>query len=153
MDLNMPDMGGVEAIVQIRTAAPAARVIVLTTFDGDEDIFRGLQAGAQAYLLKDTPVDALLETIYAVYRGEKRIPPDIAVKLAERMLQPALTAREMDVLRLIVAGRSNREISQALTISEGTVKSHVNNILGKLGVADRTQATTAALRRGLVRLE
>lgn len=153
MDLRMPQMGGVASIQAIRADYPDARIIVLTTFDGDEDIFRGLEAGARAYLLKDTPREELLDTIRAVHAGHRRIPPDIAAKLADRMLTPDLTPREMDVLRLIVAGQSNREIGQSLAITEGTVKAHVNNILGKLNVNDRTQAVTEALRRGLVHLD
>ncbi len=153
LDLRMPELGGVAAIHQIAADVPAARVIVLTTFDGDEDIFRALQAGARAYLLKDTPREALLEAIRAVHAGQKRIPPEVAAKLADRLLAPELSARELDVLRQIVAGRSNKEAGAALGISEGTVKVHVNSLLGKLGVADRTQAVTEALRRGLVRLD
>lgn len=153
MDLRMPELGGVAAIHQIMADVPTARVIVLTTFDGDEDIYRALQAGARAYLLKDTPREALLEAIRAVQAGQKRIPPEVAAKLADRLLAPELSARELDVLRQIVAGRSNKEAGAALGISEGTVKVHVNNLLGKLGVADRTQAVTEALRRGLVRLD
>lgn len=153
MDLRMPEMGGVDAISAIRDDDPNAKIIVLTTYDGDEDIFRGLQAGAKAYLLKDTPRDDLLDTIRAVNAGQRRIPPDIAAKLAERMMGPSLTEREMDVLKLIVAGQSNREIGQELSITEGTVKAHVNNLLGKLNVNDRTQAVTEALRRGIVHLE
>lgn len=153
MDLRMPELGGVAAIRRVTAEAPAARVIVLTTFDGDEDIYRALQAGAKAYLLKDTPREALLEAIRAVHAGHKRIPSEVAAKLAERLLAPELSARELDVLRLIVAGRSNKEIGAALGISEGTVKVHVNSLLGKLGVADRTQAVTEALKRGLVHLD
>lgn len=153
MDLRMPEMGGVEAIVQIRATDPNANIIVLTTYDGDEDIFRGLQAGAKAYLLKDTPRQMLLETIRAVSKGEKRIPPEIGAKLAGRLMGPSLTDRELDVLQLIVAGQSNREIGLALSITEGTVKAHVNSLLGKLNVHDRTQAVTEALRRGIVHLE
>ncbi len=152
MDLRMPEMGGVDSVQAIRANHPEARIIILTTFDGDEDIFRGLQAGAKAYLLKDTPREALLDTIRAVHAGQKRIPPEIAARLAERILQPELTAREMEVLHLIVAGQSNREIGQTLAITEGTVKVHVNNILSKLNVHDRTQAVTEALRRGLAHL-
>lgn len=153
MDLRMPEMGGVEAIVTIREQFPQARIIVLTTYDGDEDIYRGLQAGAMAYLLKDTPRDELLETIRAVHAGQRRIPPEVASKLAGRITGPSLTERELDVLKLIVAGKSNREIGQTLVIAEGTVKAHVNNLLGKLGVSDRTQAVTEALRRGFVHLD
>jgi len=153
MDLNMPELGGVDAITQIRAAWPEARVVVMTTFDGDEDIFRALQAGARAYLLKDTPRDEIVETVRIVHAGGKRIPEEIAAKLADRMLAEPLTERERDVLRLIVAGRSNKEIGSELNIAEGTVKVHVNGLLGKLGVQDRTQAVTEALRRGLVHLE
>lgn len=153
MDLNMPELGGVDAITQIRSAWPEARVVVMTTFDGDEDIFRALQAGARAYLLKDTPRDEIVETVRIVHAGGKRIPEEIAAKLADRLLAEPLTERERDVLRLIVAGRSNKEIGSELNIAEGTVKVHVNSLLGKLGVQDRTQAVTEALRRGLVHLE
>lgn len=153
MDLRMPIMGGVEAIHAIRAEFPAARIIVLTTYDGDEDIYRALQAGAQGYLLKDAPREELLAAVHAVHDGQKCIPSALAAKLAERVFSPELTAREREVLALIVAGHSNREIGAALVISEGTVKAHVNSVLGKLGVNDRTQAVTAALRRGLVRLD
>jgi two-component system NarL family response regulator len=152
MDLRMPEMDGVEAILTIREQTPEARVIVLTTYDTDEDIYRALRAGAKAYLLKDTPREELLDTIRAVSAGHTRVPSDVAAKLAERISSEALTAREIDVLRLIVAGNSNREIATLLYISEGTVKTHVNHILMKLGVSDRTQAVTTALKRGLVAL-
>jgi two-component system NarL family response regulator len=153
MDLRMPELSGVDAIVAIRAQWPEAQVIVLTTYDGDEDIFRALQAGAQAYLLKDTPRAELLEAIRAVARGQKRIPPEVAVRLVERLGGPTLTEREVDVLRLMAQGRSNKLIGAELNISEGTVKFHVNNILGKLGVDDRTQAVTVALQRGIIHLD
>lgn len=152
MDLRMPGMGGVDAIRALRAQWPQARVVVLTTYDGDEDIYRALQAGARAYLLKDTPRADLLDAIRAVHQGETRIALEVAAKLAERVAGQELTARELDVLRLLVLGRSNREIAAALHVGEGTVKFHVNNILGKLGVQDRTQAATEALRRGIVHL-
>jgi two-component system NarL family response regulator len=152
MDLRMPEMDGVEAILTIREQTPEARVIVLTTYDTDEDIYRALRAGAKAYLLKDTPREELLDTIRAVSAGRTRVPSDVAAKLVERVSSETLTAREVDVLRLIVAGHSNREIATLLYISEGTVKTHVNHILMKLGVSDRTQAVTTALKRGLVSL-
>ena len=152
MDLRMPGMDGVEAILTIREQTPEARVIVLTTYDTDEDIYRALRAGAKAYLLKDTPREELLDTIRAVSAGRTRVPSDVAAKLVERVSSETLTAREIDVLRLIVAGNSNREIATLLYISEGTVKTHVNHILMKLGVSDRTQAVTTALKRGLVSL-
>lgn len=153
IDLRMPQMNGVDAINAIRADWPAARIIVLTTYDGDEDIYRALQAGAQAYLLKGMPRAELLDTIRAVHAGHKRIPPEVAAKLAERIAAADLTAREREVLQLIVAGRSNKEIGACLSITEGTVKAHVNSLLSKLGVNDRTQAVTEALRRGIVHLE
>ena len=150
MDLRLPNMGGVEAITRIRAEFPAARFIVLTTFDGDEDIYRSLQAGAKAYLLKGMTYEELLSTIHAVNSGRTCIPPQIAEKLAERMSWQDLTARELRVLERIVAGRANKEIAADLKISETTVKSHVNSLLGKLGVADRTHAATLAIQRGIV---
>jgi DNA-binding NarL/FixJ family response regulator len=153
MDLRMPNMSGVDAVVQIRQDYPAARIIVLTTFDGDEDIYRALQAGARAYLLKGMFGEELMDAIRAVHAGKSRIPPAVAERLANRMGGPELTARELDVLRLIVHGNSNKEIGEGLHISEATVKTHINNILSKLGVTDRTQATTTALQRGIVHLD
>jgi DNA-binding NarL/FixJ family response regulator len=153
MDLRMPNMSGVDAVAQIRHDFPAARIIVLTTFDGDEDIYRALQAGARAYLLKGMFGDELMEAIRAVHAGKSRIPPAVAERLANRMGSPGLTVRELDVLRLIVGGKSNKEIGEGLNISEATVKTHINNILSKLGVTDRTQATTMALQRGIVHLD
>ena len=152
MDLQMPVMGGVEAITRIRAAAPDARVIVLTTFDGDEDIYRAMQAGAKAYLLKGMELDELLSAIRAVHSGRARIPAEIAEKLAQRVGSQELTARETAVLERIVAGRANKEIASDLNISEATVKSHVNSLLGKLGVDDRTHAAVVALQRGIVHL-
>ena len=131
---------------------PGARIIVLTTFDGDEDIYRSLQAGAQGYLLKDMFFEELEDAIRTVHAGGRRIPGVVAERLAERVGGSDLTGRELEVLEQIVFGRSNKEIAAALDISEATVKSHVNNLLSKLGVADRTQAATTAIRRGLVRL-
>jgi DNA-binding NarL/FixJ family response regulator len=153
MDLQLPNLGGVDAILKIRADDPAARFIVLTTFDGDEDIFRSLQAGAKAYLLKGMTVDELVSTIQAVHSGRTLISPAIAEKLAERMSTQALTNRELKVLERIVAGRANKEIASDLQISEATVKSHINSLLGKLGVSDRTHAATVALQRGIVHLK
>jgi DNA-binding NarL/FixJ family response regulator len=152
MDLRLPVMTGVEAITAIRRDFPAARIIVLTTFDGDEDIYRALQSGARGYLLKDMFGDDLMEAIRAVHAGRSRIPAAIAQRLADRMGGPDLTPREMEVLKLIVAGKSNKEIGRDLFISEATVKTHINSLLGKLGVSDRTQAATTALQRGIVHL-
>jgi two-component system NarL family response regulator len=153
MDLRLRSVGGVEAIHQIRAEWPLARIIVLTTFDGDEDIYRAIQAGAKAYLLKGMSVEELISTIRAVHQGKVRIPAAIAEKLAERMAGPQLTGRELDVLERIVRGRSNKEIAGDLSISEATVKTHINNLLSKLGVDDRTGASTAALQRGIVHLD
>ncbi|MGI8919462.1 MAG: response regulator [Pyrinomonadaceae bacterium] len=152
IDLRMPVLGGVEAITAIRREFPDARLIVLTTYDGDEDIYRSLQAGAKGYLLKDVFFEELEAAIRTVHAGSRHIPAVIAERLAERMASSDLTSREMEVLELIVRGQSNKEIAATLKISEATVKSHINNILSKLGVTDRTQAATTALQRGLVHL-
>ena len=153
MDLRMPEMDGIEAITAIRKEFPDSRFIVLTTFDGDEDIYRALQAGARSYLLKDMLQDGLIEAIRAVHAGQRRIPAEVANRLAERMDRTELTSREIEVLRLIVEGKSNKEIAAQLSIAEGTVKIHINNILSKLGVTDRTQAATFALKRGIIHLD
>jgi two-component system NarL family response regulator len=153
MDLRLPKMSGADAIARIRREQPAARIIVLTTFDGDEDIYRALQAGAKGYLLKGMDAAELTEAIRAVYAGKSKIPAVVAEKLAGRMGGPVLTGRELEVLKRIVAGRSNKEIGSDLHISEATVKTHINSILSKLGVSDRTQAATSALQRGIVYLE
>ncbi|MBF2004941.1 response regulator [Chlorogloeopsis fritschii PCC 9212] len=150
MDLRMPEIGGVEAICAIKAEFENARIIVLTSYDGDEDIYRGLQAGAKGYLLKGAEPDELLEAIRVVHNGQKYIPPVVGAKLLERMGTPELSQRELQVLQLIANGKSNQEIATALSIAEGTVKFHVNNILGKLGVSDRTQAVIVALKRGIV---
>jgi two-component system NarL family response regulator len=152
MDLRMPELGGVEAIVAIRKEFPEARLIVLTTYDGDEDIYRSLQAGAQGYLLKDMFFEELEDAIRRVHAGARRIPAQVAERLAERMGSSDLTGREIEVLEQIVAGNTNKAIAIRLNISEATVKSHINSILSKLGVSDRTQAATTALQRGLVHL-
>ncbi len=150
VDLRLPRMGGVEVIQRIRMEAPQARLIVLTTYDGDEDIYRALKAGAKAYLLKGMTTEELISTIREVHAGKSRIPPLIAEKLAERVGTEDLTPREADVLEQIVYGRSNKEIATELEISEATVKTHINSLLSKLGVTDRTQAATTAIRRGIV---
>ena len=153
MDLRMPGIGGVEAINRIRRITPNAKIIVLTTYDGDEDIFRALQAGAQSYLLKGVSFEDLTEAIRMVHAGQKRIPAAVAERLAERFSVEPLTGRELQVLELIVRGKSNKEIGSDLKISEATVKSHINSLLSKLGVSDRTQAATTAIQRGLVHLD
>jgi two-component system NarL family response regulator len=153
MDLRMNAMNGVETTRAIRAEFPNARIIVLTTFDGDEDIYRALQAGARGYLLKGMDTEELLAAIRTVHSGKSRIPGPVAVRLAERMNTPSLTDRETEVLRLIVGGNSNKEIAAALFISEATVKTHINSLLSKLGVSDRTQAATTALQRGIVHFD
>ena len=152
MDLRMPGMGGVEAIRALRREFPNSRLIVLTTYDGDEDIYRALEAGAQAYLLKDMLCDEILGAIRTVHAGQRRIPAAVGIRLAERMAGMNLSEREQQVLDLVAAGKSNKEIAAALQITEATVKGHMTNILGKLGVTDRTQAVLTAIRRGLVHL-
>ena len=153
MDLRLPRMGGVDVIQRIRMETPQARFIVLTTYEGDEDIYRALKAGAKAYLLKGMTTENLTATIRAVHAGKSHIPAAIAERLAERVGTEELTQREFDVLEQIVSGKSNKEIGIELEISEATVKTHINSLLGKLGVTDRTQAVTAAIRRGIVPLE
>jgi len=153
VDLRMPILAGVEVIAAIRDDFPVARLLVLTTYDGDEDVYRALEAGAQGYLLKDTTTEELLQAIRAIHRGERHVPPAVAARLVDRtMAGPALTQREIEVLRLVAAGKTNKEIASALFISEGTVKTHVNSIHEKLGVRDRTEAVMTALRRGILRL-
>jgi two-component system, NarL family, response regulator len=152
MDLRMPQMGGVEAIMTICAEFKQARIMVLTTYDGDEDIYRGLQAGAQGYLLKDAKPPELLNAIRMIHSGQKYVPPEVGAKLVQRMSNPELSERELDVLRLMAQGMSNQGIGTALNVGESTVKSHVNRILSKLGVNDRTQAVIVAIKRGIVYL-
>ena len=145
-------MDGVSAIKEIRQLDETAAIIVLTTFDGDEDIYRAIRAGAKAYLLKDTARDALVECVRRVYAGETYLPPLLAAKFAERVSGETLSAREIEVLQRIAAGKSNKEIGAELFISEGTVKTHVKSIFAKLDVVSRTEAVAAATRRGLIQL-
>jgi two-component system NarL family response regulator len=152
MDLRMPGMSGVETTTAIRAKYPQARVIVLTTFDNDEDIYRALQAGAAGYLLKNVESERLVETIRAVHAGKYKLPTDVATRLFQRMAAPQLSPREREVLELIVKGRSNKEIGADLGVAENTVKNHVKVVLEKLGVHDRVQATTRAIQRGMVRI-
>jgi len=153
VDLRLPKLSGVEIIQRVRSESPQARFVVLTTYDGDEDIYRALKSGAKAYLLKGMTSEELITTIREVAAGRSHIPPAIAERLAERMGTEDLTPREADVLEQIVQGKSNKEIATELDISEATVKTHINSLLSKLGVTDRTQAATAAIRRGLVPFE
>jgi DNA-binding NarL/FixJ family response regulator len=152
LDLRMPELDGVGAIKEIRGDNHEARIIVLTTFDGDEDIFRAIQAGAKGYLLKDAPREALMDCIRRVHSGETCIPVHLAAKLAQRVSGEALSDREIDVLKLMAQGKSNKEIGSALFISEGTVKSHVKGIFSKMNVISRTEAVATATRRGLIQL-
>jgi DNA-binding NarL/FixJ family response regulator len=152
MDLQMPEMNGLDAIIAIRNEFQEARIIVLTTYKGDVQVLRALKAGARAYLLKGLLRKELLETIRVVHAGEKRIPPEIASQLAEHAADDALTLREIDVLRLLAGGSANKLIADRLSITEETVKFHVRNILSKLGASDRTHAVTIALKRGIIEL-
>lgn len=152
MDLEMPGMSGLDAIRAIIAADPAARIVVLTTFDGDTDIHHALAAGARGYLLKHMARTRLVDAVRAVADGRRAVAPEVAERLAEAVPRAELTARELQVLRLIARGLSNKEIGGELELTEGTVKVHVNHILQKLGVDDRTGAVTLAIRRGVIRL-
>lgn len=152
LDIRLPDLDGVEVVRCIVDELRVTRPVILTSSECDEDIYRAVRAGARAYLLKTVAAEELVGTIRAVHAGQRRLPQALAARLVDRVHADALTTRELDVLRLIVQGRRNRSIARALAISEGTVKGHVRNILGKLRVTDRTQAATVALRRGLVHL-
>lgn len=152
MDLQMPVMNGIEAIIAIRSEFPEARIIVLTTYSGDVQVARALKAGARAYLLKGNVNKELLTTIRAVHAGQKRIPAEVASGLAEHTGEDELTEREIDVLRLIAGGNANKEIAARLGLAEDTVKRHVTNILSKLGANDRTHAVTIGLKRGVIEL-
>lgn len=153
MDLRMPNLEGVDAITQILQQTPNAQIIILTTYDTDEDIYRGLQAGARGYILKDADFEDLVDAVRTVHRGQRYIPPKVALKLAAHLNGSGLTDREHDVLQLLSKGSSNSEIAAALSVTDATVRYHINNILSKLGVKDRTQAVITALKRGLTRLD
>ena len=152
MDLRLPDLSGIDAMIAIRAEFPEARIIMLTTFEGDVEIQRSLQAGARGYLLKSTPPSELIQAIRQVHAGKKRVPPDVAAQLAEHMTYESLTAREIDVLRQVAGGNRNRDIANLLFISEETVKVHIKHIMEKLGANDRTQAIAIAVRRGIIQL-
>jgi DNA-binding NarL/FixJ family response regulator len=152
MDMQMPEMNGIDAIGAIRGEFPDARIIVLTTHPGDSLVSRALKAGARAYLLKGMLRKELSETIRAVHAGQKRMSSEVAAEIAEHSTDNALTPREIDVLRLVAAGNANKEIGARLSLTEVTVKSHVQNILAKLGANDRTHAVTIALKRGIIDL-
>ena len=152
MDIQMPSFNGIEAICEIQNEFPDAHIIVLTTYTGDAQVLRALKAGARGYVLKGHVHRELLETIRAVHAGQRRIPPDVAAQLAEHATDDELTSREIEVLRLIAAGNSNKMIADQLSIGEATVKSHVTNILSKLGANDRAHAVTIGLKRGIIEL-
>ena len=152
LDLQMPEMNGIDAILAIRSEFPKARIIVLTTYTGDAQILRAFKAGAQAYLLKSVLRRELLDTIRTVHKGQRRIPPEIAAQLAEHAADDPLTSREIEVLRLIAAGKANKLVASDLSITEETVKGHVKSVLSKLGASDRTHAVTIALKRGIIQL-
>jgi DNA-binding NarL/FixJ family response regulator len=152
MDLRLPDMSGIDSLIAIRTEFPEARAIMLTTFEGDIEIQRSLEAGARGYLLKSMPPKELVEVIRQVHAGKKRIPPELAAQLAEHLGDETLTEREIEVLRHIAGGNRNRDIAKRLFISEETVKVHIKHIMEKLGASDRTQAVAIAVRRGIIQL-
>jgi DNA-binding NarL/FixJ family response regulator len=152
MDLRLPDMSGVDTIVAILAEFPEARIIMLTTFEGDVEIQRALEGGARGYMLKSMPPKDLVEVIRQVHAGKKRIPPQLAARLAEHMSDEALTVRELEVLRQIAEGNRNRDIGEKLFITEETVKVHIKHIMEKLGASDRTQAIAIAIRRGIIHL-
>lgn len=152
MDLRLPDLSGIDAMIAIRVEFPEARVIMLTTFEGDVEIQRALQAGARGYLLKNMPPGELVEAIRQVHAGKKRVPPELAAQLAEHMSDESLTGREVEVLKSVAGGNRNRDIAELLFISEETVKVHVKHIMDKLGAKDRTQAIAIAVRRGIIQL-
>ena len=152
MDLRLPDMSGIDAMIAIRSEFPEAHIIMLSTFGGDVEIQRALQAGARAYVLKSMPPKELVEIIRQVHAGKKRIPPEIAANLAEHYSDEALTGREVEVLAQIAGGNRNRDIAEKLFITEETVKVHIKHIMEKLGAADRTQAVAIAVRRGIIQL-
>ena len=152
LDLRMPQMSGLEVLMALNELKLETKVIVMTTFENEEDIQRSMKAGARAYLLKDCPQQVLVDAIRGVYRGEVYLPPQIAQKLVDHMQKPQLSPRELEVLRAVAAGKSNKEIGAQLFISEGTVKTHVESLLDKLGAATRTSAVKAAVRRGLVQM-
>jgi DNA-binding NarL/FixJ family response regulator len=152
LDLRLPDMSGIDVLIAIRSEFPEARIVMLTTFEGDVEIHRALQAGARGYLLKNMPPSELLDVIRQVHAGKKRIPPEIASQLLEHMSDEGLTEREVEVLREVADGNRNREIAERLFISEETVKVHIKHIMEKLGANDRTQAVAIGVRRGIIQL-
>jgi DNA-binding NarL/FixJ family response regulator len=152
MDLRLPDMSGIDAMIAIRKDFPEARIIILTTFEGDVEIQRSIESGARGYMLKSMPPKEMVDTIRLVHAGKKRIPPEIAAHLAEHYSDQALTSREVEILRQIAGGNRNRDIAEKLLISEETVKVHIKHVMEKLGANDRTQAVAIGVRRGIIQL-
>ena len=150
LDLRMPGLSGVKTIQAIQQSAHTVRIIVLTSFETDEDIYRAIQSGAQGYLLKDTSLKEMIEAIKNVHGGKRYIPRDIAARLAERMMRTELTPRELEILRMLAKGLTNKQIGKVLNISDNTVKNHVNSVIEKLEVCDRTEAATTAIQRGII---
>ena len=152
VDVRMPDGDGIHVIKQLMKRDPASKVLVLTTFDNEEDVFRALEAGARGYLLKDTTTEELVSALTQVQAGERYLPHGIATRLADRLVRPTLTPRELDVLRLVTKGRTNKELASAMFVSEETVKTHMKSLFLKLGVHDRAEAVSVSLKRGIIRL-
>jgi two-component system NarL family response regulator len=153
LDLRMPGMSGVDLLVALKTIGIAVRAIILTSFETDEDIYRAFQAGAQGYVLKDTSLREMVDAILAVHAGRRYIPRHIAARLAERLMRTELTSRELEVLKMLAKGPTNKQIGHALGISDNTVRNHVNSIIEKLEVSDRTEAATIAIQRGLIQVD
>jgi two-component system NarL family response regulator len=152
LDLRMPDGDGIATIKGLIARDPSSRVLVLTTYDNEEDIFQALESGARGYLLKDTTKEELIEAVRQVHLGERYLPQAVAARLADRLIRPSLTPRELDVLRLVSRGRSNKEMASAMFVSEETVKTHMKALFQKLGVHDRAEAVSVSLQRGIIRL-
>lgn len=152
IDFRMPGLGGAEVVAAVRAEFPAAQIIIITTYDTDEDLYQAVRAGARGYLLKDTSLDEFTDCIRRVSRGETRVPEAMVARLAARVRAAELTPRELEVLKCMAAGRANKEIASELFVSESTIKTHINHIMAKLGCNDRTQTVTLALSRGLIRL-
>jgi two-component system NarL family response regulator len=152
LDLRMPEVDGIQTIKALVARDPAVRVLVLTTYDNEEDIFQALEAGARGYLLKDTTKEELIAAVRQIHQGERYLPQAVAGRLADRLIRPSLTPRELDVLRLVSRGRTNKEMASAMFISEETVKTHMKSLFQKLGVHDRAEAVSVSMQRGLIRL-
>jgi len=152
LDLRMPGMTGVELLLALKREELPTRAIILTSFETDEDIYRAVQAGAQGYMLKDTSLREMVEAIHTVHAGRRYIPREIASRLAERLVRTELTSRELEILKIVAKGLTNKQIARVLRISENTARNHVNSIIEKLEVSDRTEAATSAIQRGLIRM-